>query len=132
MSTYVQIVVNVPSVAGVFDYAISAELAGSIGVGQLVIVPFGRQTVQGVVLRFVEQPSVADTKDIIEIVDSGPVLTPNQITLAEWMANETLSPLAAIIKLMLPAGLIFHTIIIKPASRNRLLYVQNIPLVKAG
>ena len=60
---------------------------------------------QGVILRFVDQPSVADTKDILEIVDPDPVLTSTQIALAEWMAEATLSPLAAIINLMLPAGL---------------------------
>ena len=105
MKPFAQIAVNVPSVAGVFDYAIPADLAGGIGVGQLVIVPFGRQRVQGVILRFVDQPSVADTKEILEIVDPDPVLTSTQIALAEWMAEATLSPLAAMINLMLPTGL---------------------------
>ena len=105
MSAFVTIAVNVPSVAGVFDYEVPVDLAGEIGVGNLVTVPFGKQTVQGVILRFVDQPSVADTKDILEILDPDPVLTPAQITLAEWMAEATISPLAAIVKLMLPAGL---------------------------
>ena len=105
MKQFAQIAVNVPSVAGVFDYSIPEDLVGSIGVGHLVIVPFGRQKVQGVILRIVDQPSVAETKVILEIVDPDPVLTSVQIALAEWMAEATLSPLAAIIKLMLPAGL---------------------------
>ncbi len=105
MKPFAQIVVNVPSVAGVFDYAIPEDLAGGIGIGHLVIVPFGKQTVQGVILRFIDQPSVADTKEILEIVDPDPVLTSTQIALAEWMAGATLSPLAAIINLMLPSGL---------------------------
>lgn len=105
MSAFAQIAVNVPSVAGVFDYSIPDELAGQIGVGKLVVVPFGKQRVQGVILRFVDQPSVAETKDILELLDPAPVLTPAQIALAEWMAESTLSPLAAIVNLMLPAGL---------------------------
>ena len=105
MSSYAQIAVNVPSVAGVFDYAIPADLAGNIGVGRLVVVPFGKQRVQGVILRFVDQPSVAETKDILELIDPAPVLTSAQIALAEWMAEATLSPLAAIVNLMLPPGL---------------------------
>ena len=105
MKIFAQIVVNVPSVAGVFDYEVPIDLAGEVGVGHLVTVPFGKQTVQGVVLRFVDQPSVANTKDILEILDPDPVLTSTQIALAEWMAKATLSPLGAIIKLMLPAGL---------------------------
>jgi len=105
MKAFAQIAVNVPSVAGVFDYAFPEELAGKIGIGQLVIVPFGKQTVQGVVLRFVDQPSVSETKDILEFLDPDPVLTSTQIALAEWMAEATLSPLAAIVNLMVPAGL---------------------------
>src|SRR5687768_737665 len=105
MTTFVQIVVNVPAVSGIFDYSIPESLIGKIGVGYLVIVPFGKQTVQGVVFRFVEQPSVQDIKEIIELVDPEPVLTQAQITLAEAMAESTLSSLASVVGLFLPPGL---------------------------
>ena len=105
MTSFVQIVVNVPAVSGVFDYAIPKSLAGKVGVGHLVIVPFGQQTVQGVIFRFVDQPSVREVKEIIELVDEEPVLTQPQIALAESMAESTLTPLAAIVGLFLPVGL---------------------------
>lgn len=102
---FVRIVVNVPAVSGVFDYAVPASLAGTVGIGHLVIVPFGKQTVQGVVLRFIDQPSVQDVKEVIELVDPKPVLTQTQIELAEEMAKSTLAPLAAVAGLFLPVGL---------------------------
>jgi len=105
MTSFVQIVVNVPSVAGIFDYAIPEALAGKIGVGHLVIVPFGKQTAQGVVFRFIDQPSVQAVKEIQELVDEEPVLTQPQIALAEEIALSTLSPLAAVVGLFLPVGL---------------------------
>ncbi len=105
MTSFVQLAINVPSVADVFDYALPDSLAGQVGVGHLVIAPFGKQTVQGIVLRFVDQPSVANTKEIIELVDLQPVLTEAQILLTESLAESTLSPLAAIIGLFLPPGL---------------------------
>ncbi|MBE7534462.1 MAG: primosomal protein N' [Anaerolineales bacterium] len=105
MSSFVQIVVNVPAIAGIFDYAVPESLAGTVGIGHLVIVPFGKQTVQGVVFRFVDQPSVRDVKEIIELVDPEPVLTQAQISLAEAMAESTLAPLAAVVGLFLPVGL---------------------------
>ena len=105
MSPFIQIAVNVPAVQGVFDYSVPPDLIEQIDTASLVIVPFGKQTVQGVVLRYVDQPSVADTKDVLDIVDSEPVLTSSQIALAEWMAEATLSPLAAMVNLMLPTGL---------------------------
>ncbi|MBU2610896.1 MAG: hypothetical protein KJ606_08130, partial [Chloroflexi bacterium] len=48
---YAQIAVNIPTVTGVFDYALPRELEGKVGAGHLVTVPFGKQTVQGVVFR---------------------------------------------------------------------------------
>ena len=102
---YAQIAVNIPAVSDVFDYHVPPELAETIHVGSLVTVPFGKQTVHGVVIRFIEQPSVAETKDILEIVDPDPVLTTTQIALAEWMAEANLAPLAAMVSLMVPAGL---------------------------
>ena len=105
MTSFVQIVVNVPAVSGVFDYSVPESLLGEVGVGHLVIVPFGTQTVQGVILRFIDQPSVQNVKEVIELVDPEPVLTQVQIQLAEEMAKSTLAPLTAVIGLFLPVGL---------------------------
>ncbi|MDX1379018.1 MAG: primosomal protein N', partial [Anaerolineales bacterium] len=105
MTNFVQIVVNVPAVSGVFDYSLPESLAGEAGIGHLVIVPFGKQTVQGVILRFLDQPSVKDVKEVVELVDPQPVLSQAQIALAEEMARSTLAPLAAIVGLFLPVGL---------------------------
>lgn len=105
MTTYVQIVVNVPAVSGIFDYVVPESLVTQIGIGHLVIVPFGNKTVQGVVFRFVDQPSVQNVKEVAELVDPIPVMTPAQIALAEAMAESTLVPLASVVSLFLPVGL---------------------------
>lgn len=105
MTAFVQIVVNVPAVSGIFDYAVPESLLGQIGVGHLIVAPFGKQTVQGVVFRFIDQPSVPEVKEIMELVDPAPVMTQAQIALAEALAESTLSSLAAIVSLFLPVGL---------------------------
>ncbi|HET6822703.1 MAG TPA: primosomal protein N', partial [Anaerolineales bacterium] len=105
MTTFVQIVVNIPAISGIFDYSIPASLLGQVSIGHLVIAPFGKQTVQGVVFRFIDQPSVPDVKEILELVDPLPVLTQPQIALAEAMAEATFSSLASIVGLFLPVGL---------------------------
>ncbi len=102
---FARIAVNVPSVAGIFDYQLPPELEGKIGVGHLVTVPFGKQTVQGVVFCLLAEPSVPETKTILDLLDPQPVLNSAQIALAQWLAEETLSPLAACLGLMLPVGL---------------------------
>src|SRR5215216_3680116 len=105
MTTFIEVVVNVPAVSGIFDYSIPEPLLGRVGVGHLVTAPFGKQTVQGVVFRFVDQPSVPDVKEIIELVDPAPVMTQAQIALAEALAESTFSSLASIVSLFLPVGL---------------------------
>src|SRR5512141_2893874 len=105
MTTFVQIAVNVPAVSGIFDYSVPESLSGQVGVGNLVIAPFGKQTVQGVVFRFIDKPSVPEVKEISELVDSAPVMTQAQIMLAQAMAESTFSSLASIVGLFLPVGL---------------------------
>jgi primosomal protein N' (replication factor Y) len=105
MPEYLRIAVNVPSVAGVFDYGLPESLTGRISPGHLVLVPFGDRTAQGVVLSPIEQPAVPETKDVLELLDSQPVLTSAQIALAEEMAQSNLAPLAALVELFLPPGI---------------------------
>ena len=82
MKIFARLAVNVPSMAGVFDYAVPEALSGQVQSGSLVTAPFGKQTVQGVVLSFVDQPSVAGTKNLLSVLDPSPVLTQAQIRLA--------------------------------------------------
>lgn len=100
---FAQLAVNVPSAAGVFDYAVPEGL--EVSAGQLVTVPFGSRTVQGVVLRFIDSPSVPEVKSVLSTLDPAPVLTPSQIALAESLTESHLIPLGAIVEMMLPPGL---------------------------
>lgn len=105
MPTYVEIAVNVPQVSGVFHYHLPQQLESQVGPGHLVEVPFGKQRIQGVILREIPHPAVAETRPVYELVDPEVVLTQGQIDLARQMAEDTLAPLSACINLMLPVGL---------------------------
>ncbi len=104
MQQYVQVVVNVPLVEGVFDYHVPEKI-GNLTPGVLVLVPFGSQIVQGIITGTVDQPQVTKTKAIIAVVDDKPVLTDAQFKLANWMADATLSSLSSCFQLMVPPGL---------------------------
>ncbi len=97
--------VNVSAISDLFDYEIPTELAAQVQAGCLVTVPFGNQTVQGIIIELLDSPSVANPKPILDLLDPAPVLTPSQLALAMRMADSTLNPLASIISLMLPTGL---------------------------
>jgi primosomal protein N' (replication factor Y) len=105
MSVYVEVAVNVPRVSGVFHYHLPPELEGKVSPGHIVVVPFGKQSVQGVVLREILEPDVEETRAVIAILDIEITLTPHQLALADHLAESTLAPLAACVGLMMPAGL---------------------------
>ena len=120
MTTYVEVAVNVPQVSGTFHYHLPPGLEGTIQPGHLVEVPFGRQQVQGVVFRFIDQPEIPETKAVISLLDPQAVLTPLQIKLAGQLADATLAPLASCIDAMIPPGL---------AQQADTLYEKTIPRI---
>ncbi|MBN1665483.1 MAG: hypothetical protein JW862_00275, partial [Anaerolineales bacterium] len=99
MTIYVEIAVNIPQVAGVFHYHLPSDWDTPVQAGQLVTVPFGQQTVQGILLGSVNDPSTPQTKAVIELIDPVPVLTPAQIRLAQALAEESLAPLSTCLAL---------------------------------
>jgi primosomal protein N' (replication factor Y) len=101
--TFARVAVNLPAVSGEFDYVLPPGMA--VGPGQLVSVPFGAQTVQGVVFDLVDSASVPNPKPILNILDPQPVLTGLQLAFARQLAESTLNPLSAVINLFLPTGL---------------------------
>jgi primosomal protein N' (replication factor Y) len=105
MTQFVRIAVNVPQVSGLFDYHLPVELEGKIQPGSLVVVPFGQQKVQGIVVEMLQEAEVMETKAVGALLDALPVVTLSQIQLAKWMADETLSNLPACLELFLPPGL---------------------------
>lgn len=105
MKTFVEVAVNLPHVSDTFHYHLPPGMEEVVKAGSLVIVPFGRQRVQGIVLRFIDNPEVMETRPVEEVLDEKPALSSIQIELAHWLADETLSPLGACVNLMLPPGL---------------------------
>ncbi len=104
MTVFVDVVVDVPQVDATFTYHLSPEQMEAVTVGSLVVVPFGEQTVPAVVVRRMEQTALERTRAVQAVLDPEPVVTPQQLRLAQQMATATLSPLAAWMRLMLPPG----------------------------
>ena len=105
MSTFAEVSINLSQIERTYDYSIPKELQAQIQPGSLVVVPFGKQIVQGVVLALLDQPGVAETKEIIELLVPDTLLVEQQIKLAQWLAGYHFTPLGACIQLMIPTGL---------------------------
>jgi len=102
---YAEVVVNLSPLQSSFHYHIPPELEDRLAAGHLVTVPFGPRQTQGVVVGFVEEPAVEETRPITSLVDPEPVLTRPQLDLAHWLAHHYLAPLIDCLTLMLPPGL---------------------------
>lgn len=87
-----------------FIYRVPPNLINDIKLGIRVEVPFGNQKLEGFIISYEEEPSVA-TKDIISIIDEDVILNDELLKLGEIMQEETLSTLISCYQVMLPKAL---------------------------
>ncbi|MCF6267786.1 MAG: primosomal protein N' [Desulfuromusa sp.] len=97
------IAVSIP-LKQLFSYRVPEILIDSIQVGIRVKIPFGRRVTIGFVLSL-RQGQAGDLKDIKEILDEEPILTPELIKLLRWAADYYCHPIGQVIRTSLPAGL---------------------------
>ncbi|WP_420790133.1 primosomal protein N' [Streptococcus sp. K0074] len=94
-----------------YSYRIPEEFEGMLEVGMRVHVPFGKgnRLIQGIVLGLEFQSDTEemeqDLKDIAEVLDFTPVLTQEQLWLAEELRKSVFSYKISILKAMLPGFL---------------------------
>ena len=89
-----------------FTYNISNELENLIKVGIRVLVPFGKQTLEGFVLSISENTnSEIELKDIIKPIDDEVILNEELLELGKFIKRKTLSTLISAYQVMLPKAL---------------------------
>ncbi|MDE3070070.1 MAG: primosomal protein N' [Acidobacteriota bacterium] len=89
---------------GPFDYALPAGLGEPVDVGSLLVVPFGRRELLGVVVGMAGESDLPAER----LLEPRDVLSANLpaelVALAQWMAREYCSTPARALSLMLPPG----------------------------
>lgn len=89
-----------------FTYKIPKELEPKIKVGIRVIIPFGKQKLEGFVLKIEEEKQYDyELKNILEVVDEYPILTDEMLELGKVISNKTLCTLVNAYQTMLPTSL---------------------------
>ena len=99
-----------------YSYAIPEEFAGMLEAGMRVHVPFGQgnRLIQGIVVGFDEMRDREELKEIAEVLDFSPVLTQEQLWLADELRKSVFSYKITLLKAMLPSLL--------NSSYDKLLY----------
>ena len=88
----------------IFDYLVPKELENSIQIGIRVLVPFGRQTLEGFVLEIKDSSSL-ELKEVYSVVDQDIVLNDELLELGKVIQKDTLSTLISAYQVMLPKAL---------------------------
>ncbi len=113
---YAEVAVNAP-VAGPRTFTYSVSPRHFISTGCAVWVPFGPRVLQGVVFGLTDQSPCDNTREIIDVIGSGPLLSEAQIELAKWIAEYYLAPYFETAYMMLPPAF----------ERKTLTFVELLP-----
>jgi primosomal protein N' (replication factor Y) (superfamily II helicase) len=90
---------------GPFDYRLPEELSGGVvNVGSMLVVPFGRREVLGVVVGLTDESEVAEEKLLAPLRALELGVPVDLVALAEWIAAEYCSTIARALGLVLPPG----------------------------
>src|SRR5271156_5721008 len=93
------------SLRGPFDYRLPEELrGGAVSIGSMLVVPFGRREVLGVVVGLSDSSDVADAKLLAPLRALELGVPVDLVVLAEWIAAEYCSTIARALALVLPPG----------------------------
>src|SRR5258708_6896036 len=86
-----------------FTYAVPESLRGTVQAGSRVLVPFRKKSMVGVVVELAEKaPQGTQIREITQVLDFVPALTPKLIELAHWIAGYYLAPVGEVCRAMLP------------------------------
>ena len=89
-------------------YRIPAELRSSLSPGMRVIVPVSQRKTTGIVIHTgssCDLPDPTKVKDILDVLDEGPIFPVDLLRLWDWSANYYLASLGEMLRTILPGGL---------------------------
>jgi primosomal protein N' (replication factor Y) len=87
---------------GPFDYRLPEELRAGVEVGSMLVVPFGRRQILGVVTGLTDHSEVSEEKLLAPLRALELGVPIDLVALAEWLAEEYCSTLSRALALVLP------------------------------
>ena len=102
---YVDVILPLP-LDGTFTYSLPASLADKVRLGVRLLVPLGKsKTYTAMAVRVHDAKPEFDTRDILQVIDTEPMMTERQMKLWQWIATYYMAALGDVFKAALPAGL---------------------------
>ena len=106
MKHYIDVLLPLP-LANWYTYSLPESLEGQVQTGSRVIVPFGKKKFYTALVANVHYcpPEGFEIKEVTEVLDTRPVLLPQQFRLWKWMASYYLCTMGDVYKAALPSGM---------------------------
>ncbi len=106
MKHYVDVLLPLP-LANWYTYSLPESLEGQVQTGSRVIVSFGPKKFYTALVANVHYcpPEGYEIKDVTEVLDTRPILLPQQFRLWKWMASYYLCTMGDVYKAALPSGM---------------------------
>ena len=99
---HVEPLTSARSLRGPFDYRLPKELAEGVEVGSMLVVPFGRREILGVVVGVSEHSELPEDRLLAPLRALELGTSAEMVALAEWVAREYCSTPARALSLVLP------------------------------
>lgn len=91
-----------------FTYRLPGDMASHAQPGSRVLVPFGKKLLTGFIVdlheRLQSDVDEIDIKDVEELVDESPIITPEILELTRWVSDYYFAPWGECLRAALPAG----------------------------
>lgn len=110
MPYFVNVILPIP-LEKEFTYSISEEEARLLKPGMRVAVPFGKSKIYTALVVHVHQtaPTIYEAKEIDQILDEDPLVTPTQMQFWDWLAHYYMCTVGEVFRAAVPSALLLES-----------------------
>ena len=121
MTIDVLVEININKKDKTFSYNVPETMIDEIYLGKRVLVPFGKQTLEGFILGIHDKQDT-DLKDIIKVIDKDSILNKELLELGKRISEDSVTNLVSVYQSMLPKG--YKASVKNTVKEKTVLYVK--------
>lgn len=122
--------ININKKDKTFSYSVPKYLESEIKLGKRVLVPFGKQTLEGFILKVHNKKPDYELKDIIKVIDKEEILNKELLELGKEISDANVCNLVSVYQAMLPRG--YKAKAKETIKDKKVSYVRIIDRIKAN
>ncbi len=108
-SAFVDVALPVP-LHKTFTYAVPPDLRDAVAPGKRVLVPFGRQSLTGVIVGMADTTTVSGIRPVLDILDSVPTYSDDLLRLTKWISEYYVASWGDVLRTAAPHGMAIESV----------------------